>query len=100
MMLTDSFQLVQAVIILVVKLLAGLITCNPMFMIAFPLSFTITAIEPMVHKLTVSLIFALFLCRFIPAFKSALHCCLLIATNIAISSFACVFVTQIELFET
>ena len=100
MMLTDSFQLVQAVIIFVVKLLAGLITRNPMFMPAIPLFFTITAIESMVHKLTVSLIFALFLCRFIPTFKSALHCCLLIATNIAIRTSAFVSVTQIELFET
>ena len=100
MMLTDSFQLVQAVIIFVVKLLAGLITRNPMFMIAMPFSFTITAIESMVHKLTVSLIFALFLCRCIPTFKRALHGFPLITTNIAITTFACVFETQIKMFET
>ena len=100
MMLTNSFHFVQTVIIFIILLLAGLITSNPKFMIAMPLSFTIAAIKSMVHKPTISFIFTLCLCHFFPTFKSALHRRLLIATNPVVITFACMSVTQVIVLET
>ena len=99
-MLTNSFDFVQTVIIFVVLLIAGLVTCNPMFMVAMPLSFTLAAIKSMVHKPTISFTFALLLFHFFPTFKSALHRRLLIATNPAVITFACMSVTQVICLET